>query len=37
MQQMMRRMGINQSEIDATQVIITTPTKRIYIDSPQVS
>jgi len=37
MQQMMKKMGIAQQEIDATQVIIRTPTKTIYIDSPQVS
>ncbi len=37
MQQMMRRMGIAQQEIDATQVIIRTPSKTIYIDNPSVS
>lgn len=37
MQQMMRKMGIAQQEIEATQVIIRTPNKTIYIDNPQVS
>jgi nascent polypeptide-associated complex subunit alpha len=37
MQQMMKQMGIQQVDVDATQVIIVTPTKRIVIDHPQVS
>jgi nascent polypeptide-associated complex subunit alpha len=37
MQQMMKKMGIAQQEIDATQVIIRTPSKTIYIDNPSVS
>lgn len=37
MQQMMKKMGIAQQEIDATQVIIRTPTKTIFIDNPSVS
>ena len=37
MQQMMRKMGIAQQEIDAVQVIIKTPGKTIYIDRPSVS
>ncbi len=37
MAQMMRKMGIQQSEIDATEVIIKTPEKEIIITSPQVS
>lgn len=37
MQQMMKQMGIQQVDIDATQVIIITPEKRIVIDNPQVS
>ena len=37
MQQMMKRMGIKQQEIDATEVIIRTPEKEIYINNPQVS
>jgi nascent polypeptide-associated complex subunit alpha len=37
MAQMMRRMGIAQQEIDATEVIIKTPEKEIVITEPQVS
>ena len=37
MQQMMKQMGIQQVEVPATQVIIITPEKRIFIDRPQVS
>jgi len=37
MGQMMKRMGIQQQEIDATQVIIKTPQKNLVINSPQVS
>jgi nascent polypeptide-associated complex subunit alpha len=37
MGQMLKKMGVNQVDIDATQVIITTPTKTIYIDQPQVA
>lgn len=37
MQQAMKKMGIQQSEIDATQVIIRTEDKEIVFDSPQVA
>lgn len=37
MQQMMRRMGIAQQEVDASEVIIKTPEKEIVIKNPQVS
>ena len=37
MAQAMKRMGIQQTEIDATQVIIKTPEKQIIINNPQVS
>ncbi len=37
MQQMMRKMGISQQEIPATEVIIRTPDKEIVITNPQVS
>lgn len=37
MQQMMRRMGIQQVEIPATEVIIKTEEKEIVITEPQVS
>ena len=37
MQQMMRKMGIAQVEIDATEVIIKCPDKEIVISNPQVS
>ena len=34
---MMKKMGISQQEIDATEVIIKTPEKEIVITNPQVS
>jgi nascent polypeptide-associated complex subunit alpha len=37
MGQMLKKMGVNQVDIDATQVIISTPSKTIYIDNPQVA
>ena len=37
MQQMMRKMGISQQEIDATEVIIKTAEKELVISNPQVS
>ena len=37
MQQMMKRMGIAQVEIEATEVIIKTPEKEIVITEPSVS
>ena len=37
MQQMMKRMGIAQVEIDATEVIIRCPDKEIIITEPNVS
>ena len=37
MKQMMKQMGIKQVEIDATKVIIETPSSRLIIDNPQVS
>ncbi len=37
MQQAMKRMGIKQVEIDATEVIIKTPEKELVITEPQVS
>lgn len=37
MQQAMKRMGIQQVEIDATEVIIKTPEKNIIISNPSVS
>jgi nascent polypeptide-associated complex subunit alpha len=37
MQQMMRKMGIQQSEIDATRVIIECGDKDIIIEDPQVT
>ena len=37
MAQMMKRMGIQQVEIDATEVIIKTPEKELIITNPQVS
>ena len=37
MQQMMRRMGIQQQEIDAVEVVIKTKDKKIVISNPQVS
>ena len=36
MKLMMKRMGINQTDIDATQVIIRTKTHDIIINSPSV-
>lgn len=36
MKQMMRQMGMSQEEIDATQVIIKTPTGDYIFDSPSV-
>ena len=35
--QMMRKMGISQQEVDATEVIIKTPEKELVIANPQVS
>ena len=35
--QMMRKMGISQQEIEATEVIIKTPEKEMVILNPQVS
>ncbi len=37
MQQAMKRMGIQQTEIDATEVIIKCPDKEIIISNPSVS
>lgn len=37
MRQMMKRMGVAQQEIEATQVIIKTPDKVLVFDNPQVS
>ena len=37
MQQMMKQMGIQQVDVDATRVIIECPDKRIVIDRPQVA
>ncbi|MFC1768925.1 nascent polypeptide-associated complex protein [Nanoarchaeota archaeon] len=37
MQQMMKKMGIQQAEIEATEVIIKTADKEIIIANPQVS
>ena len=37
MAQMMKRMGIQQTEIDATEVIIRTPDKELVVMNPQVS
>lgn len=37
MKQAMKRMGISQSEIEATEVIIRTPEKEIVILNPSVS
>ena len=37
MRQAMKRMGIQQQEIEATEVIIRTPDKEIVITNPQVS
>jgi nascent polypeptide-associated complex subunit alpha len=35
--QAMKRMGIQQHEVDATEVIIRCPDKEIYIRNPEVS
>ncbi|RMF06794.1 nascent polypeptide-associated complex protein [Candidatus Woesearchaeota archaeon] len=37
MRQAMKRMGIQQQDIDATEVIIRTPTKDIVFSNPQVA
>jgi len=37
MEKMMKRMGIQQTEIEATEVIIKTPEKNIIITEPNVS
>ncbi|MBW3023127.1 nascent polypeptide-associated complex protein [Candidatus Woesearchaeota archaeon] len=37
MQQAMKRMGIQQTEIDATEVIIKTADKELVFQNPQVS
>jgi len=37
MNQMMKKMGVSQIEIDATEVIIRTPEKEIVITNPSVS
>lgn len=37
MQQAMKRMGIQQQDIDATEVIIKCPDKQIVIANPQVA
>jgi len=37
MAQAMKKMGIQQQEIDATEVIIRTPEKEMVINNPQVS
>jgi nascent polypeptide-associated complex subunit alpha len=37
MQQMMRRMGISQVEIDAIEVIVRTKDKKYIFDNPSVS
>ena len=37
MQQMMKKMGIQQVEIDATEVIIKCPDREIVVTEPQVS
>lgn len=37
MKQAMKRMGIQQQDIDATEVIIKTPDKEIVITEPQVA
>ncbi len=37
MKQAMKKMGIQQVEVDATQVIIKCPDKQIIIHNPQVS
>ena len=37
MKQAMKRMGIQQQDIDATEVIIKTPEKELVINNPQVA
>ena len=37
MQQMMKRMGIQQTDIPATEVIIRTPDKELIVTEPQVA
>jgi nascent polypeptide-associated complex subunit alpha len=36
MQQAMKKLGMKQEEIDATEVIIKTPSKDLVIENPQV-
>ncbi len=36
LQHMMRQMGMSQEELEATQVIIKTPTKNLIFDNPNV-
>ncbi len=36
LQKAMQRMGIKQTEIEATEVVIRTPTKDLIIENPQV-
>lgn len=37
MQQAMRKLGVKQEEIEATEVIIKTPDKDLIIENPQVT
>lgn len=37
MQQMMKQMGIQQTDIEATEVIIKTPTKELVFSNPSVA
>lgn len=37
MKQMMKQMGIQQVDVEASRVIIETPESRLVIDSPQVA
>jgi nascent polypeptide-associated complex subunit alpha len=37
MQQMMKQMGVQQVDVDATRVIIECPDKRIVIENPSVA
>jgi len=37
MQQMMKQMGIQQTDIEATEVIIKTPTKELVFTNPSVA
>ncbi len=37
MQEMMKKMGINQESIEASEVIIKTPEKNIIIENPSVT